>query len=73
MGSKIYVQRVKITTETKECQVGSAEKGNILSNFLDKKDYMIIIKLLNEEELERFEDTWESTPRIRKLISDSKD
>ena len=73
LGPKIYVQRAKTTTETKVCRVGSAKKGNILSNYLYKKDYAIIIKSLNEEELERFKERREIPPRIRQLINDSKD
>ena len=52
LGSKIYVQRVKSTNKTKVQRVGSVDKGNILSNYLDKQDYAIVIKSLNEEELE---------------------
>ena len=51
LGPKIYVQRVKTTTETKVCRVGSAEKGNILSNYLDKKDYTVIINSKDKEGL----------------------
>ena len=73
LGPKIYVQRSKTSTDSKMRRVGSAEKGNILSNYLDKKDYAIIIKSHTEEELERFKETREITPKIRQLISDSKD
>ena len=72
LGPKIYVQRVKSTSETKVRRVGSAENGNILSNYLDKQDYAVVIKSLNEEELERFKETREITPKIRQIIQDSK-
>ena len=73
LGPKIYVQRVKATNETKVRRVGSAEKGNILSNYLDKKDYAVIIKSLDEEELEQFKETREITPKIKQIILDSKE
>ena len=36
LGPKIYIQRVKSTNEMKGQRVGSADKGTILSNYLDK-------------------------------------
>ena len=71
-GPKIYTQKIKSTNEATVRRVGSADKGNILSNYIDKHDYAAVIKSLNEDELGRFKETREITPKIRQIIQESK-
>ena len=71
-GTKIYTQKSKPPNEQKIRRVESSEKGNILTNYLDKKDYAIILKSLNEDELERFKETREITPKINQIIKENK-
>ena len=53
--------------------VTSMPEHNILPNYLAKEDYAKIASALNDEELEKFKETRQVTPKIKQILSNKAD